>query len=78
METTTLKIVIKSQDTERIWSAWSDEDHIWFFTAEMSPELSREHGCPALEVASYEVDGLLRAWQRWTCLKDGTWQQCAL
>lgn len=31
------KIVIKSQDTERIWSAWSDENHIWFFTAEMSP-----------------------------------------
>ena len=72
------KIVLKSQNTERVWNAWTDEDRIWFFTAEMSLELSRERGCPALQVGSYELDGKLRAWQLWAYLKDGTWQQCAL
>ncbi len=72
------KIVIKSQNTERVWSAWTDEDRTWFFTAEMSLELSRERGCPALHVASYKVDGKLETWKLWACLKDGTWQQCAL
>lgn len=38
------KIVIKSQNTERVWSAWTDDGHIWFFTAEMSLELSRVPG----------------------------------
>lgn len=72
------KIVIKSQHTEQIWSAWIDEARIWFFTAEMSLELSRERGCPALQVRSYEVDGKLKGWQLWACLNDGSWQQCAL
>lgn len=72
------RIVIKSQNTERTWSAWTDEDRIWFFTAEMSLDLSRERGCPVLQVGSHSVDGKLRAWQLWTSLKDGTWQQCAL
>lgn len=72
------KIVIRSQSTEQVWSAWTDEDHIWFFTADMSLDVSRERGCPALQVGSYEVDGMLKEWQLWACLKDGTWHQCAL
>ena len=72
------KIVIKSHNTERVWSAWTDEDRIWFFTAEMSLELSRERACPVLQVGSYAMDGKLKVWQLWACLKDGTWQQCAL
>lgn len=72
------KIVIRLKNTDRVWSAWADENRTWFFTAEMSLELSRERGCPALYVGTYEVDGKLRTWQLWTCLNDGTWQQCAL
>lgn len=72
------KIVIRLKNAERVWSAWINEERIWFFTAEMSLELSRERGYPALHVGSYEVDGKLRTWQLWVCLKDGTWQQCAL
>ena len=72
------KVVINSQNTERVWSAWTDEARIWLFTAEMSLELSRERGCPALQVGSYEVDGKLIRWQVWTYLKNSTWQQCAL
>jgi hypothetical protein len=48
------------------------------FNAEMSLELSRERGCPVLQVGTYEMDGKLKRWQLWACLKDGTWQQCAL
>lgn len=72
------KIVIQAQNSERVWSAWANQEWIGFFTAEMSLELSRERGCPALHVGSYKGDGRLEAWQLWTCLKDGTWQQCAL
>lgn len=56
------KIVIKLHNNERVWNAWTDEDRIWFFTAEMSLELSRERGCPALQVGSYDVDGKLKVW----------------
>lgn len=72
------KIVVKSNNSERVWSAWTDESHIWFFTAEMSLALSRERRCPTLQVGSYNVDGKMKAWQHWVCLNDGTWQQCAL
>jgi hypothetical protein len=70
-------IVIRLKNCDRVWSAWAIETRFWFFTAEMSLELSRERGCPALQVGSYEVDGKLKVWQLWACLKDGTWQQCA-
>lgn len=72
------KIVIKLQNTDRVWSAWTDEESIWFFTAEMSLELSRERGCPTLHIGSYGMNGKLRVWQLWACLNDGTWQQCSL
>lgn len=72
------KIVVKSHNSARVWSAWTDESHIWFFTAEMSLALSRERGCPTLQVGSYNVDGKMKEWQHWVCLNDGTWQQCAL
>ena len=71
-------VICSQQQIERVWSAWESEHHIWFFTAEMSLELSRERGCPALQVGLYEMDGTLKVWQLWACLKDGTWQQCAL
>lgn len=71
------KVVLKSQHTEQVWSAWTDEGRIWLFMAEMSLELSRERGCPVLQVGSYEMDGKLKVWQLWACLNDGTWQQCA-
>jgi hypothetical protein len=72
------KIVIKLNSTDRVWSAWGGADRIWLFTAEMSLDLSRERGCPALQVGSYEMDGKLKVWQLWVCLKDATWQQCAV
>lgn len=72
------KLVIKLHDSDQVWSAWIDEEHIWFFTAEVSLALSRERGRPTLEVGSYNVDGTMKEWQLWVCLNDGTWQQCAL
>jgi hypothetical protein len=72
------RIVIKSQHTQQVWSAWKDVQGTSLFNAEMSLELSRERGCPVLQVGTYEMDGKLKRWQLWACLKDGTWQQCAL
>jgi hypothetical protein len=72
------RIVIKSQHTQQVWSAWNDAQGISLYTAEMSLELSRERGCPALQVGTYEMNGKLMGWKLWACLNDGTWQQCAL
>lgn len=72
------QIVVRSHNTERVWSAWTDESRIWFFTAEMSLPLSRERGYPTLQVGLYNVDGKMKEWQHWVRLNDGTWQQCAL
>jgi hypothetical protein len=72
------KLVIKLHHSDQVWSAWIDEEDIWFFTAEMSLSLSREHGRPTLEVGSYNVDGTMKEWQPWVYLNEGTWQQCAL
>lgn len=70
------RIAIQSQKTERVWNAWADMEHIWFYTAEMSPSLSRERGMPVIQVGAYKEDGRIRDCRTWVCLKDGTWQQC--
>jgi hypothetical protein len=71
------RIVFKSQKDGRVWSAWTDEDRVWLFVAEMSLAPSRERGCPALQVGLYREDGKIREWRLWACLTDGAWQSCA-
>lgn len=71
------KIVFQSQGNGHVWSAWTDEDRIWFFSAEMSLAPSRERGCPALHVSLHREDGRIRECRLWVCLNDGSWQQCA-
>lgn len=72
------KLVFKLQKSEGVWSAWAHQERVWFFSAEMSLPLSRERGCPALQVASYNESGKMQAWRLWVRLNDGTWQQCTL
>lgn len=70
------RVAIQSQKGDGVWNAWADLEHYWFFTAEMSPSLSRERGLPVLQVGVYADDGKIRDRRTWVCLKDGTWHQC--
>lgn len=73
------KLVMQAQKSERVWSAWTgDDERMWLFIAEMSMALSRERGCPALQVGLYNEHGKMQEWKLWVNLKDGSWQQCTL
>lgn len=72
------RLVFQAGKSERVWRAWTRDDHIWFFIAEMSLDLSRERGCPALKVWRHNEKGAMQEWRLWVNLKDGSWQQCAL
>lgn len=72
------KTIFQCLKNGRVWRAWTTEEHIWFFTAEMSLDLARERGCPVLQISVYQEDGKLRRSQVWVNLNDGTWQQCVL
>jgi Fe-S cluster biosynthesis and repair protein YggX len=77
LPSTLQKLIFQALKSGRVWSAWTDEDHIWLFVAELSLAPSRERGCPALQVSFFREDGKIKEWRQWACLNDGTWQPCA-
>src|SRR5215469_4320721 len=50
------RLVMQAVKLGRTWSCWTQGCRAWLFTAEMSPELSRERGAPVLEVKLYGND----------------------
>ncbi len=70
-------LVVQSTKADREWSCWTDDHRIWLFTAEMSLDLSRERGCPVLQVNSYAEDGVLIESGSWLSDRDGKWRRCA-
>ena len=61
----------------RTWSCWTDGTQTWLFTAEMSLELSQEHGAPVLQVNLYSDDGSLRGSGTMMTNQAGKWCHCA-
>jgi hypothetical protein len=72
------KLAIKAVEADGAWMAWRSHDGIRLFIAEMSMELSRERGRPALKVKYYNDQGRLQQYSLWVQLTDGAWQRCAL
>ncbi len=72
------KLAIKAVEADGTWRAWRSHDGIRLFIAEMSMELSRERGRPALKVSYYNDEGRLQQYSLWVQLTDGGWQRCAL
>jgi hypothetical protein len=58
------------------WRAWLSYDGVRFFTGEMSLDLARRHGCPALRVNYYNDEGHLEDVSAWVRHADGKWQRC--
>ena len=72
------KLAAKTMKAGDAWWAWSTYDGIRIFITEMSLELSRERGSPALKVSYYNSQGKLRQYSHWIQLTDGTWQRCTV
>jgi len=71
------KLVGKAIEADGAWLAWTGFDGVRLLIAEMSLELSRERGSPALTVAYHNDAGELQEYCQWIQLVDGTWQRCA-
>jgi hypothetical protein len=70
------RIVAKAIEEGRVWACWADNFHSWLFTCEMSLSLSRERGCPVLQVCCYDESGLLTEAGTWAADRDGRWLKC--
>jgi len=71
------RVAIAARNKQQTCGGWTDGIVIWFFTAELSLSLSRERGCPVLQVESYTEQGQLKDSASWACGRDGTWRRCA-
>ena len=72
------RVANKAATVAGIWRAWLSYDGVRLFTTEMSLELAREHGAPALKVSYYDDDGRLQECSAWVRRTDGKWQRCAV
>jgi hypothetical protein len=72
------RLAVNALKTDGAWQAWSCYDGVRLFVAEMSLELSRERGQPALKIRYYNDQGKLQKYSHWTQLTDGEWQQIAV
>jgi len=72
------KLAMKAVKAEGAWRAWVSHDGIRLFVAEMSLDLSRERGCPALKVSYYDDGARLQQYSLWIQLADGAWQRSSL
>ena len=69
------KLAIKSEKGDGAWRGWFNHDGLRLFVAEMSLALSRERGCPMLQVHYYNEQGKLQQYSVWVQLADDTWQK---
>ncbi len=72
------ELVAKTVKAGGAWRAWTSYDGIRFYVSEMSLELSRERGSPALTVSYYNDQGKLQQYSHWVQLADGEWQRCTI
>lgn len=69
---------INAEKNNKTWGAWSDNQHVWLFAAEMSVALSRRLGYPVLQVDAYGEDGQLIESGCWLSAPDGGWRRCTV
>lgn len=69
------KLAINAVNGEGVWRAWCCYDGVRLFVTEMSAELSRERGQPALKVSYYDEQGSLQAYGLWIQVADDSWRQ---
>ena len=72
------KLAVRAVKGEGAWRACTNPDGVRFFVAEMSMDLSRERGRPALMVRHYNDKGQLQQYAVWVNSPAGGWQRCAV
>lgn len=71
------RVAIRARKSGHAWAAWGDGPRLWFFTAEMSLDLSRERGQPVLQVTAHAEDGQIVESGPWVRVRDGQWQRAS-
>lgn len=72
------KIAIRAKKQKLCWGAWSREDAVWFFTAEVTSVPSGELRRPALKISGYDAKGKLSECGVWVNMPSRGWRRCAL
>jgi hypothetical protein len=72
------RLAVNASNGGGAWRAWWSHDGVRLFATEMSMELSRERGFPALNVRYYNDQARLQSYTMWVQSTDATWRRCAL
>jgi hypothetical protein len=70
-----LRALVRRQDEEHAWRAWSDDRHVWFLSGELSLPLSRERRLPVLHIHRHDEEGRLEESGVWLNVRDTIWEQ---
>ena len=60
------------------WGAWSKDNAIWFFMAEVTSAPSGQVRRPALKISGYDEKGKLTECGVWVNIPPRGWRRCAL
>lgn len=69
------RLATRAEHDEGAWAAWQSPSRVWFYTGQMSMDLSRERSQPTLEVKTYDETGRLQNSAVWARSPAGTWQR---
>jgi len=72
------RIAIRATKQKVRWSAWSRENAVWFFTAEVTLVPSGPARRPALKITGYNEKGKLTECGVWINMPQRGWRRCAL
>jgi len=70
-------VLVRARKQGQVWACWANPSRLWFFTCDMSLDLSRERGSPVLRVSRYSEDGALDDSGTWLVDPRGQWTRCA-
>jgi hypothetical protein len=69
--------ILKAERNGQSWECWSDGNHTWLFTAEMSLAESRERGLAVLRVSQFDAEGQLQETGCYVSDQHARWGRCS-
>jgi hypothetical protein len=70
------RIAIHATGAGKSWSAWAEDEGIWFYAAEMTPARLCGQKCPVLKLKAYGRKGRIEEYGFWARTRRDGWQRC--
>jgi len=70
------RIAIQTTGAGKSWSAWTEDEGIWFYAAEMTPARLSGQKCPVLKLQAYSRKGRIEEYGLWARTGRNGWQRC--